>query len=252
MPIDLTITNPWRYTAYDSVDGLNDHPDAVPCSGSSSDSSRLTARAIAPFKQLERQYADLFSSREIQEVNTPPASIMEGKKVKDIDLDECEVINASRDNFDYIGTSGLSKCIGICARGLNSRNETIMGVCHYTGVRSEPAAALQLLRSKMDEKGAGNAKMYLVGGAMSADPDLGSLSAERELLSLRQQFNIKGVRLHTSIWEDIYSGEYVNLLMTPDNIYFSTEPLYSDGEGDDSDTGSSSFSDTPDTKRARN
>ncbi|MCV9879709.1 XopAK family type III secretion system effector [Brenneria izbisi] len=250
MPTDLTITNPWRYTAYDSVDGLNDHPDGVPCSGSSSHSSRLTARETAPFKQLERQYADLFSSREIQEVNELPARVMEGKRIKVVNLDECEVINASKDNFDYIGTSGLSTCIGICARGLNSRNETIMGLCHYTGVETEPADAMQLLRSKMDEKGAGNAKMYLVGGAMSADPDLSSLSAERELLSLRQQFNIQGVRLHTSICEDIYADEQVNLVMTPDNIYFSTEELYNDGYG--SDAGSSSSSNTPDAKRARN
>ncbi|RLM22870.1 hypothetical protein BIY29_11570 [Brenneria alni] len=141
-------------------------------------------------------------------------------------MDECEVINTSRDGFDWIGTQGLSTCIGICARGMTGQNEIILGVSHYTGIDKEPAEALQELRNKMDAQGARCSKMYLIGGAMSADPQLSTAEKERIMLSLRHEFNIQGVRLHPNICEDINADDHVNLLMTPDHIYFSTEGLF--------------------------
>lgn len=177
------------------------------------------------------QYADLFSSTSIVDsdsidLNAPAIS---ASNVMDVDLDECVVINTARDGFDSIGTTGLSNCIALCARGVNDKGETILGVSHYSGSKTgntEPRQALQELKSMMDAHGARNTAMHLVGGMISKTAHLNSLDRERGLLSLRHTYNIQGAKLHLSTSTDINDAGFVNALMTPERVYYSEDDLY--------------------------
>ncbi|RDV00470.1 XopAK family type III secretion system effector [Trinickia dinghuensis] len=178
-----------------------------------------------PYRQLERSHADLFASSEIREVRGSPDQ--PNYPIKDVDLDEYEVVNASTSGFGGIGTTALSTCIAVCARGWNAHGQAILGLHHYDG-RAEASEVLHHLDSKMRNGGAVQRQYYLVGGMILPAGHPGSLSAERALLSLRGHYDIRGVRLHQLEGEYDEHGEenMLHVLMTSDRILFSKNILY--------------------------
>jgi hypothetical protein len=171
----------------------------------------------------------LFSSREISFVddllnlNSPTITTT---RTREVDLDETVVINTERDGYDSIGTTGLASCIGIAARGKNKEGETLLGLSHYSGLISTPAEALTELQQMMTEAGALSTEMYVVGGMRSSDPDLDTYDRERQLLALRNSFNIRGARLHVNESTDINNAEHVNMLVSRDHVHFSRDEIY--------------------------
>ena len=118
-----------------------------------------------------------------------------------------------------------------CARGVNDEGQTILGLLHHSGVdpqggRIPPRAALQRLRDEMQEAGARGVSIHVVGGMSSPDPDYDTLDDEWELLGLRNEFNIRGARLHVNSIEEAGEESYVDVLMTKNRVYFSRNQLY--------------------------
>lgn len=178
-----------------------------------------------PYRQLESLHADLFASSDIQEVYGSPAQ--PNYPVKDVDLDEYEVVNASTSGFGGIGTTALSTCIAVCARGWNAHGQAILGLHHYDG-RAEAGEVLRNLDSRMSNSGALERHYYLIGGMILPPGHPGSLGAERALLALRSHYDIRGVRLHRLEGEYDEHGDenMLHVLMTPDRILFSKNVLY--------------------------
>ncbi len=148
--------------------------------------------------------------------------------MKDVDLNESEVINAHTSEFGSIGTKALSTCIAICARGQNARGEPILGLHHYDG-RASAEDALARLDGNMRNSGSLHNHYYLVGGMiLPLESGLGSHEAEAGLLALRGRYDIQGARLHMLEGEyDAHGNEnMLNVVMTPSDIYFSKKDLY--------------------------
>lgn len=181
----------------------------------------FSAEELRPFRRLETLHRDLFSSPAISEIHDESSVSINPSKIKDVDLDECQVINASRGRQKAIGTVGVSSCIAICARGENRRNETILGLYHYGGeVACSPREALSRLRRKMDAKGASNPRVYLIGGMISKQRSLCTDRIEGEMLNLRSQYNIQGARLHINESESMNDATMSSVLFTPNELYF--------------------------------
>lgn len=186
----------------------------------------LTENDRRPYRQLEIAHEDLFATSEIRHVGGPRG--LQVGSVKDVDLNESEVINAHTSEFRSIGTKALSTCIAICARGQNARGESILGLHHYDG-RAGAEDALAQLDGKMRDGGSSRNSYYLVGGMILAEESgLGSHQAEADLLSLRGRYDIQGARLHMLEGEyDAHGNEnMLNVVMTPSDLFFSRRDLY--------------------------
>ncbi|BEU72822.1 MULTISPECIES: XopAK family type III secretion system effector [Ralstonia solanacearum species complex] len=220
---------PLAVTGYDHPHGPHWQATSAPCSGepSSPEHGGITSADIQPYRDLERQYADLFATTAIQHVSS--SSGLNLGRVKDVDMDECSVINASRGNSSSsIGTIGLATCIAVCARGKNGRNEDILALHHYSGIE-EANDVMSDMTQKMSRHGVSNPEFYLVGGMiLPEDEDAGSIDMERNLLSLRNSYNIRGAKLHLCIGEYDRQGEpnMTNVVLTPTQILFSRATLY--------------------------
>jgi len=180
---------------------------------------------------MEQTHADLFASPSIASVNRRRAVVPPVASTRDVDLKECIVVNTARGDNDSIGTMGVATCFALCARGQNSEGETILGLLHYTGDdedgrRVAPGEALHELHHRMHAAGARDVSVNIVGGMASPDPFLSTLPQEWEFLSLRNAFNIEGARLHVNSAEEMGEEAYVNVLLTPDQVYFSQKRLY--------------------------
>jgi hypothetical protein len=180
---------------------------------------------------MELMHRDLFSSPGIASVDGPRSIWPPVMSTMDVDMDECKVVNMAAGEYDSIGTLGVATCFAMCARGLNDEGQTILGLLHHSGIDTQggivaPRLALQRLRSEMHEAGARNVSIEVVGGMSSPDPDYDTLDDEWELLGLRNEFNIRGARLHVNSIEDAREESYVDVLMTAERIYFSRSRLY--------------------------
>jgi hypothetical protein len=119
----------------------------------------------------------------------------------------------------------------MCAHGVNDEGETILGLLHHSGVDPQarevpPRVALERLRDEMQEAGARNISIHVVGGMSSPLPNYDTLDTEWELLGLRDEFNIRGARLHVNSITDPGEESYVDVLMTAEKVYFSRNRLY--------------------------
>ncbi|WP_269465319.1 XopAK family type III secretion system effector [Xanthomonas phaseoli] len=174
----------------------------------------FTREQIQPFHDLERQYAALFDTSHIFAVQS--ARDIQASRTLDVDRDDCIVINLAQDGFDSIGTHGLSSCVCICAKGTNSRGHGILGLLHYSGIQD----ALSEIRNDMREEGVEEPDIFLVGGMISNQDELGSFEIERDLLALGHDFNIVGAKLHPSTSDRNGEGNAIKLVMTVDGIYY--------------------------------
>lgn len=221
-------------TAFDSELGPNQpQATAYPCSGESS-SYNFSRAELAPFLALENQYADLFASHSVVELENAQSRNLNGapfsaRHTLDVDLDECRAINLNHDGFDSIGTEGLTTCIGIAARGQNTQGETILSLYHYSGNSNETAVqALDKTRQAALNKGgkAETIEMFLVGGMTSKDQSLNTLERERNLLRLHQAYNIRGAKLHTNRGLNMHDYEQTSMVVTANQVYYSKDELY--------------------------
>lgn len=180
---------------------------------------------------MELMHQDLFTSPSIASVAGRRAVVPPVMSTRDVDMDECLVVNTAAGEYDSIGTLGVATCFAMCARGVNDEGQTILGLLHHSGVdpqggRIPPRAALQRLRDEMQEAGARGVSIHVVGGMSSPDPDYDTLDDEWELLGLRNEFNIRGARLHVNSIEEAGEESYVDVLMTKNRVYFSRNQLY--------------------------
>uniref|UniRef100_UPI001EDB6CCB PAAR domain-containing protein n=1 Tax=Buttiauxella sp. S19-1 TaxID=941430 RepID=UPI001EDB6CCB len=149
-----------------------------------------------PYRALEREYASLFEDRHIQQL--PENEDVVFDDVEDVDMDETKIITNISGRHKSLGTRGLGPCIAVCAYGWTLNNSQILGLSHYSGL-AEPEDMLDNIDSDMRAAGATRTEYYLIGGMiMPGGRESGSLQTEEGLLSLRDQYNIKGVRLHLS------------------------------------------------------
>ncbi|WP_343230345.1 XopAK family type III secretion system effector [Xanthomonas euvesicatoria] len=177
----------------------------------------FTREQIQPFHDLERQYAALFCTSHIRAVRS--ARDIQASRTMDVDMDACVVINLAQDGFDSIGTHGLSSCVCICAKGKNPRGHDILGLLHYSGIQ-DAQDALSEIRDDMREEGVRKPDIFLVGGMISNQDELGSFEIERDLLALGHDFNIVGAKLHPSMSDRNAEENAINLVMTADGIYY--------------------------------
>lgn len=180
---------------------------------------------------MENMHRDLFTSPSIAGVEGPHAIWPPVMSTMDVDMDECLVVNATAGEYDSIGTLGVATCFAMCAHGVNDEGETILGLLHHSGVDPQarevpPRVALERLRDEMQEAGARNVSIHVVGGMSSPLPDYDTLDTEWELLGLRDEFNIRGARLHVNSITDPGEESYVDVLMTAEKVYFSRNRLY--------------------------
>ncbi|MCS3358733.1 XopAK family type III secretion system effector [Xanthomonas translucens pv. translucens] len=187
--------------------------------GSSSVPNGFTQEQIEPFRALERQYAALFRTSHVEEVQSADDVPDDRERRMDVDMDECAVINTTLDGFDSLGTLAVASCIAICAKGKNRRGHDILGLSHYSGV-ADAHEVLSEIREGMQQKGARNPEMFLVGGLISNQEDLSSFEMERDLLALHNPFNITGAKLHVSISDSDGEANAVDVVMTKDKIYY--------------------------------
>ncbi|MEF9419338.1 MULTISPECIES: XopAK family type III secretion system effector [Xanthomonas] len=177
----------------------------------------FTREQIQPFRDLERQYATLFQTSHVCAVQS--AGDIQASRTMDVEMDECAVINLAHDGFDSIGTHGLSSCVCICAKGKNPRGHDILGLLHYSGIQ-DAQDALSEIRDDMREEGVQEPDIFLVGGMISNQDELGSFEIERDLLALQRPFNIVGAKLHPSMSDRNGEENAINLVMTADGIYY--------------------------------
>lgn len=177
----------------------------------------FTREQIQPFHDLERQYATLFQTPYICAVGS--ARDIRASRTLDVDMDECAIINLAQDGFDSIGTHGLSSCVCICAKGKNPRGHDILGLLHYSGIQ-DAQDALSEIREDMREEGVHEPEIFLVGGMISNQDELGSFEIERNLLALQRPFNIVGAKLHPSMSDHDGEENAINLVMTANGIYY--------------------------------
>ncbi|WP_226857736.1 RHS repeat-associated core domain-containing protein, partial [Enterobacter cloacae complex sp. P31C] len=213
-------------------------PEASPDALSDTDSTRsvssdeydedgpVTEADRQPYLDLELEHNDLFNDNYI--INVPESEDLTLKNVIDVDLDEMRVINASQTGM-FLGTIGLGPCIAIGGIGHTQDNQIILGLVHFTGLE-EPEEVMSALDDEMREEGAEHIKYIMVGGNIaSGGEDNGSLGAERSLLSLRETYDIRSVRLHTSEGElDPITGEStaVDAVLTTTHMLFRKAALY--------------------------
>ncbi|KPC30060.1 Type III effector HopK1 [Pseudomonas syringae pv. cilantro] len=180
----------------------------------------------APFRALERLHAELFRGGPIEFV--PKGSNVLASNVRDVDMDEFDVIN-SKDGCQGIGTTGLGPCIAVCARGMDREGLPVLGVYHHSGIGS-PEDTMATLDQAMREKGALQIKYSLVGGMiMPKEEEAGSYDDEQSFLALKGSYSIEGARLHVSEGEeDVHTGEdnSVNVLLMPDRVLYGRDTLY--------------------------
>jgi hypothetical protein len=175
---------------------------------------------------LESLHRNLFTTQEIRCVTG--ARGLEIGNVKDLDLDESDVINATTGEFRSIGTKGLSTCIAICVRGQNACGDQILGLHHYSGC-ADAGQVFADIDNKMRSHGSPINKYYLVGGMiLSEESGMGSYQTEKELLSLRDRYDIRGAKLHPLEGEYGPKGEenMISVVVSPEGIYFSKMNLY--------------------------
>ena len=180
---------------------------------------------------MEQVHRDLFTSPGIAAVDGREAVCPPVISTMDVDMDECRVINTAHGEYDSIGTPGVATCIAMCARGVNHDGETILGIVHHSGGDSQgnsvpQRAALERLRDQMHAAGARHLSVYVVGGMTSPLQDYDTLDDEWELLGLRNEFNIRGARLHVNSIEHEDEDSSVEVLMTANRVYFSRNSLY--------------------------
>ncbi|HCR0213837.1 TPA: hypothetical protein OMS23_004605 [Enterobacter hormaechei] len=179
-----------------------------------------------PYLDLEVEHNDLFNDNYI--INVPDSEDLTLKNVIDVDLDEMRVINASQTGM-YLGTMGLGPCIAIGGIGHTQDKQIILGLMHFTGLE-EPDVVMSALDDAMREAGAEHTGYIMVGGNIApGGEDNGSLIAERSLLSLRETYDIRSVRLHTSEGElDPITGEStaVDAVLTTTHMLFRKAALY--------------------------
>lgn len=180
----------------------------------------------APFRELERLHAELFSGGPIEYV--PEGRNVLVPNVRDVDIDEFDVIN-SKDGCQGIGTSGLGPCIAVCARGMDKEGLPVLGVYHHSGLGS-PEETMSTLDKAMRDKGALHIKYSLVGGRiMPKEEEAGSYADEQSFLELKGSYPVEGARLHVSEGEeDAHTGEdnSVNVVLMPNRILYGRDTLY--------------------------
>lgn len=210
-----------------SPDALSDTGSTGSVSGDEYDEdSPVTEADRQPYLELELEHNDLFNDNYI--INVPESEDLTLKNVIDVDLDEMRVINASQTGM-YLGTMGLGPCIAIGGIGHTQDKEIILGLMHFTGM-AEPDVVMRVLDDAMREEGAEHTGYIMVGGNIApGGEDNGSLIAERSLLSLRDTYDIRSVRLHTSEGElDPLTGEStaVDAVLTTTHMLFRKAALY--------------------------
>ncbi|WP_343231274.1 XopAK family type III secretion system effector [Xanthomonas campestris] len=210
-----------RKRVADTAGDCDDAPASSRARPSGSDAFPIpdgfTREQIQPFHDLERQYAALFDTSHIRAVQS--ARDIQVSRTLDVDMDDCIVINLAQDGFDSIGTHGLSSCVCICAKGTNSRGHGILGLLHYSGIQ-DAQDSLSEIRNDMREEGVEEPDIFLVGGMISNQDELGSFEIERDLLALGHDFNIVGAKLHPSMSDRNGEENAINLVMTADGIYY--------------------------------
>ncbi|WP_341273056.1 XopAK family type III secretion system effector [Xanthomonas oryzae] len=210
-----------RKRVADSAGNSDDAPAASRARPCGSDAFAIpdgfTREQIQPFRDLERQYAALFRTSHICAVQS--ARDIQASRTMDVEMDECAVINLAQDGFDSIGTHALSSCVCICAKGKNPRGHDILGLLHYSGIQ-DAQDALSEIRNDMREEGVHEPDIFLVGGMISNQDELGSFEIERDLLALGHSFNIVGAKLHASMSDRNGEENAINLVMTANGIYY--------------------------------
>ncbi|HEY8608131.1 MAG TPA: XopAK family type III secretion system effector [Noviherbaspirillum sp.] len=181
---------------------------------------------MAPYRALEQRYGRLFRSPAIVSL-AEDAPVAFGP-VRHVGMEEMELVNATREQV-VLGTSGLGPCIAICARGTTRDGEIILGLNHYSGIETE-VEAMSGMDEQMRDEGATNTSFYLVGGMiMPQESTAGTWAIEERFLALSDQFNIQGVRLHTSVGEqNMETGEdnAVDVVLTPQAVFFRQSAMY--------------------------
>lgn len=183
-----------------------------------------------PYKKLEEQYPDLFSNQYIQRLSEESST--QFNSVEDVDMDETKVINATQEH-KVLGTQGLGPCIAICAYGKTVNNELILGLHHYSGIANAKDIFEDIEDDMLDE-GARDIEFYVVGSmVIPGGENAQTLKVEKKILALKDEFNIKGARLHVSEGlleetdvEGPQENRSVDVVMTADKIYFRHKPMY--------------------------
>ncbi|WP_321950808.1 XopAK family type III secretion system effector [Paraburkholderia bannensis] len=185
----------------------------------------LTSNDTRPYRQLESQYAQLFRSGAIE--RAPETQSYLFHDVLDVGMDDPRVIRQSQGAF--IATDGLGPCIAICARGVDSAGQSVLGMYHYSGAIETPLEAMEQMNGMMAQHGAVNVSYSLIGGMITPqEQDSGSLDNERGFLSLSDRFPIEGVRLHVSEGEHDAMGfeNSVGVVLSDRGAVYRSEALY--------------------------
>jgi len=180
----------------------------------------IDALDYAPYEQLERAYQHLFLGEGIQRL--PEEVPVWFDHATDVQMDEHATIIATHEQH-ALATGGLGPCIAICARGLSNSGETVLSLTHFSGVTEEPEDAMANVAVAMREAGVAHPQFHLIGGmVLPREIEGGSFDTEQRLLSLSNQYDIRGVHLHPSIGEqDLNTGEdnSIDVVMTANQIY---------------------------------
>jgi hypothetical protein len=185
----------------------------------------VTESDFRPYLELEAQHQDLFLTRHIQPLSSFDS--LQLGTITDVDMDDCEFLIPAADRCSSLGTQGLATCVAVCARGKDAAQRDIMGLWHYSGEVPEAREVLLEMDGEMKRRGAVNTTFYLAGGLITTQEDEGgSYETEKNLLALRNEFDIQGAKLHLSKGEVDPRGEpkCVHLVMTPQAIYYSKQP----------------------------
>jgi hypothetical protein len=185
----------------------------------------ITNAARAPYLALENRHRDLFRSGNIQRL--PENGEMYPGRVEDVDTDEMRVINASRTG-SALGTNGLGPCIAITAHGRRADGQVLIGLIHSSGI-NDADTELGSLQDEMVRQGAGNVQFHLVGGMIAPEGDEpGSLPHERNLLALRNRYDIRGARLHVLEGElgENNESRSTDVVIDQRGVYYRSNPLY--------------------------
>jgi hypothetical protein len=142
--------------------------------------------------------------------------------VPDVGMDRFLVTDGSP-----IGTGGVGPCFVVCLIGKTKGNAPVLGLCHKSSILPFEDVHDFVKEEMVDQWSADESSIttYVVGGQ---PPSLmvpeGTLEEERDILALAAAKKVAGVLFNKTSADN--EDEGLNVVLTPEKIYVSMEPLF--------------------------
>lgn len=189
------------------------------CPLTSTEIKQMIHSCTLQFEQMKRDNESLFQmSPNILEMDTQAIFPI----LYDIDMDEEEVFVIPVKNFPFLGTSGLSTCIAVTAKGETENGEIFIGLSHICFIPVKEI--LEGMTKSFRQRGCSekSIEFYIIGGMLpNEEPDGdtdSSFEKQKEFIALKDEYNIKSV-----YFNHINNGEdSLSVVMTKDGAQWTT------------------------------